>query len=66
MMDDHGNVVEAAVANVLVVYRGRLLIPDTGAAALEGITIRTVVELLEHAGYTVGKRKNRQINDFFR
>ena len=57
MMDDQGNVVEAAVANVLVVYRGILLIPDTGAAALEGITIRTVVELLEYAGYNVERER---------
>ena len=53
MLDDAGNVVEAAVANLLVVYRGRLLIPNTGAAALEGITIRSVVELLEYNGYKV-------------
>ena len=57
MMDDAGNVVEAAVANILVVYRGRLLIPDTGAGALEGITIRTVVELLENAGYKVERER---------
>ena len=53
MLDDAGNVVEAAVANLLVAYRGRLLIPNTGAAALEGITIRSVVELLEYNGYKV-------------
>ena len=53
MIDDQGNVVEAAVANILLVYRGRLIVPEIGSAALEGITIRTVVELLENAGYVV-------------
>ena len=57
MMDDQGNVVEAAVANILLVYRGRLLIPDTGSGALEGITIRTVVELLENAGHKVERER---------
>lgn len=57
MMDDQGNIVEAPVANILVVYKGRLIIPDTGAAALEGITIRTMVELLEHAGYKVERER---------
>ena len=57
MLDDSGNVVEASVANLLVVYRDRLLVPDTGSAALEGITIRSVVELLEYNGYNVERER---------
>ncbi len=57
MLDDSGNVVEASVANLLVVYRGKLLLPNLGSAALEGITIRSVVELLEYNGYKIERER---------
>lgn len=53
VMDQEGYIVEASVANLLVSYRGRLILPEVGAAQLEGITMRTVVELLRHEGLEV-------------
>lgn len=57
MFDDTGNVVEVAVANVILIYRGEVLIPDTGNAALEGITLRSALELLEYNGYKINRGK---------
>lgn len=53
MLDDAGHIVEASVANILVVYRNRVLMPETGSAMLEGITMRTVIDLLKDDGITV-------------
>lgn len=53
MMDQDGYIVEASVANLLLVYRNRLLMPELGSAQLEGITMRTVVELLREEGLEV-------------
>jgi branched-chain amino acid aminotransferase len=53
MMDDHGNIVEASAANLFLVYRGEVIMPETGSAMLEGITRRTVLELLEEEGIKV-------------
>lgn len=53
MMDQHQNIVEASVANLFIVYRGEIYTPPVGSDALEGITWRTVIELLKGAGYTV-------------
>ena len=57
MFDDAGNVVEVSVANIIVIYRGGVLIPDTGNAALEGITLRSALEILEYNGYAVNRGK---------
>jgi branched-chain amino acid aminotransferase len=46
MLDEAGFVVEASVANILLVTRDKLMMPPLGAAQLEGITMRTIVELL--------------------
>lgn len=53
MVNEQGYVVEASVANILVVYRDKLLMPSVGSALLEGITMRTVIELLEEDGLKV-------------
>jgi branched-chain amino acid aminotransferase len=47
MMDEQGNIVEASAANLFIVSRGEIFMPETGAAMLEGITRRTVIEFLE-------------------
>ncbi|MBS0622654.1 MAG: branched-chain amino acid transaminase [Verrucomicrobia bacterium] len=53
VMDHEGDVVEASVANLLMVYRDRLLMPALGTAQLEGITMRTVCELLHEEGLEI-------------
>jgi len=53
MMDDSGSIVEASVANIFLVRHGRILMPMRGSAMLEGITRRTVVELLSSVGIDV-------------
>ncbi len=53
MMDHNQNVVEASVANLFIVYRGEIFTPPVGADVLEGITMRTVIELLKAQGYTI-------------
>lgn len=50
VMDNEGFIVEASVANILVVYRDRLLMPELGSAQLEGVTMRTMIELLREEG----------------
>lgn len=53
MMDDQGNIVEASAANIIIVYQGEVIMPETGSALLEGITRRTVIEFLEEEGIKV-------------
>ncbi len=53
VMDQAGNIVEASVANLLMSYRGRLMMPELGSALLEGITMRTAVEILSDEGIEV-------------
>ena len=57
VMDNEGYIVEASVANLLMVYRGRLIVPEVGSAQLEGITMRTAIELLKMDGYIVEHEK---------
>lgn len=57
LMDHSGNVVEASVANILLSYRGRLIVPQVGEAQLDGITMRSVVEILELDGLKVSFEK---------
>lgn len=49
MMDCHGNIVEASVANIFIVYRGEILMPELGSSMLEGITMRTAIDFLKEA-----------------
>jgi branched-chain amino acid aminotransferase len=53
LMDDYGNIVEASVANLFVVYRGKVLTPPLGSGPLEGITMRTVIDLFKDEGIDV-------------
>ncbi|RRD39598.1 branched-chain amino acid aminotransferase [Leptotrichia sp. OH3620_COT-345] len=57
MFDNAGNVVEASVANIILIYRDKVIVPDTGFDALEGITVRSMIELLEYNGYKIHKGK---------
>jgi len=50
MVDRNQNIVEASVANLFVVHRGEVFTPPVSADLLEGITMRTVIELLEARG----------------
>ncbi len=53
LLDDNGFLAEASVANVLGLIRGEVVTPFIGGAALDGITLRTVKELLHLNGYKV-------------
>lgn len=53
LFDENGYLTEAAVANVLIRYRDRILTPALGVGALEGISMRTVRELLAYKGIPV-------------
>ncbi len=53
MMDDLGNIVEASVANLFVVYRNRVVTPHIGSGPLEGVTMRTIIDLLNDDGIPV-------------
>ncbi len=53
MMDHNQNIVEASVANLFIVHRGAIFTPPVGSDVLEGITMRTVIELLETKGYKI-------------
>jgi len=53
MMDEQGNIVEASAANLFIVWRGEVFMPETGSSMLEGITRRTAVEFLEEEGIKV-------------
>jgi branched-chain amino acid aminotransferase len=53
MMYHNQNIVEASVANLFIVYRGEVFTPPVGSDVLEGITMRTVIELLETKGYKI-------------
>jgi branched-chain amino acid aminotransferase len=46
LLDEQGYVVEASAANIMVMRRDRIIVPPLGSALLEGITLRTVLELL--------------------
>lgn len=53
MTDEEGNVVEASIANIFIVYRDEIFMPEMGSSMLEGITRRTVIDLLKEEGLTV-------------
>jgi branched-chain amino acid aminotransferase len=53
MMNEQGQVVEASVANLFAVYRGQVTTPPLGTGPLEGITLRTVMDLLKSDGVSV-------------
>jgi branched-chain amino acid aminotransferase len=53
MMDEQGNIVEASVANLFVVHRGEVFMPEVGSSMLEGITRRTIIEFLKEEGMAI-------------
>ncbi len=53
MMDHNQNIVEASVANLFVVYRQEIFTPSVGSDVLEGVTWRTMIELLKEMGYAI-------------
>lgn len=53
VMDDNWNIVEGSAENILIVYRGEVILPQTGSSMLEGITMRTVIDLLKDAAIPV-------------
>ena len=53
MMDEQGNIVEASVANLFVVYRREVIMPEVGSSMLEGITRRSVIEFLQEEGINI-------------
>jgi branched-chain amino acid aminotransferase len=56
VLNAHGAVAEASVANVFVYRGGKLLTPPASDGALEGITRRTVLELAVAAGIPADER----------
>lgn len=53
MTDHNNNIVEGSVANLFLVFRGEVYTPPLGSDLLEGITWRTMVELLTDNGIKV-------------
>lgn len=47
VMDDNWNIVEGSAENFIAVYRGEVIIPQIGSSMLEGITMRTVIDILK-------------------
>lgn len=57
VMDEQGNVVEASVANMMIVYRGEVIMPQIGSSMLEGITRRSTIEFLKEEGIDIRYEK---------
>ncbi len=53
VMDDNWNIVEGSAENIAIVYRGEVILPEVGSSMLEGITMRTVVDLLRDEGVPI-------------
>lgn len=53
MTDDSGHIVEASVANILLVHRGRIITPPISSSRLDGITLRSAITLLGDEGIKV-------------
>ncbi|MBN4067336.1 branched-chain amino acid transaminase [Simkania negevensis] len=56
LLDQHGFIVEASVANILVSYNDELYVPPASSDVLDGITMRTVIEILDSEGITVSRQ----------
>ncbi|MGL5042149.1 MAG: aminotransferase class IV [Culicoidibacterales bacterium] len=48
LFNNAGMLAEASVANTLIVHRGSVMTPPIGSGALEGITLRSVLEILAY------------------
>lgn len=53
VMDDSWNIVEGSAENFFIVYRGEVIMPQVGSSMLDGITMRTVVDLLKDEGVPI-------------
>jgi branched-chain amino acid aminotransferase len=53
LLDKEGYVVELTGANILLLYQGKIYTPPVGSSALDGITLRSAVEILKEEGYEV-------------
>lgn len=53
LSDNEGCIVEASVANIIISYRDKIITPPVGTAMVDGITLRSVIELLKDENYTV-------------
>src|SRR5207245_1367230 len=53
LTDQEGTIVEASVANILLSYRKSIFTPPLGSSLLEGITLKTAIELLQEEGLSV-------------
>ncbi len=53
LLDSNGYLAEMSAGNILVVYNDKVLVPFIGSSVLEGITMRSVIEILKDNGYTV-------------
>lgn len=53
VMDHNWNLVEGSGENIMIVYRGEVIMPPTGSSMLEGITIRTVIDFLREEGIPI-------------
>lgn len=58
VLNQDGHIAEGSVANLIMVRNGRLIVPPTGANALEGITLASLLHLAEvELGLTVERRE---------
>lgn len=55
MVNENGYIVEASVACIIGVKDGKIIIPPKVDGALNGITVRTSIELLQNLGYEVNE-----------
>lgn len=53
VMDENWKVVEASAANMIIASKGEVFIPPLSSAMLEGITMRSVIDLLGDSGVPV-------------
>lgn len=53
LMNEAGQIAELSGANLLAVYKGRVLTPPAGSDILDGITLRSCIEILASEGIEV-------------
>ena len=53
LLDQNGSIAEGSATNILIEYQGSVITPPLGSASLNGITMRTAVQLLESEGIPV-------------
>ncbi|MEK7672833.1 MAG: branched-chain amino acid transaminase [Patescibacteria group bacterium] len=53
VMDQNWSIVEGSAENFFIVYRGEMIMPSIGSSMLEGITMRTVVEICKEENISI-------------